>query len=72
MSNINGIIDDGSIIVFLNQDFPAPFDPMLPSVAGAQPADQKLQGYPQMRGFLVTVQGFLNPSMGVLADENTQ
>ena len=71
MATLNGIISNGSIILFVGNQVPPEFT--TPVVfAGNQPDDQRTQGYPQGRAFLARVDGNINPKMGVSVDELTQ
>lgn len=46
--------------------------PVTPTSPGNQPVAEKLQGYPQMRGFLVVSSNKISPDAGVEVDELTQ
>lgn len=74
---LNGLISDGSIILFLGAPPPTPPVPCpeppapLPISYKNQYTDQRAQGYPQMRGLLV-IHSVLTAAMGVHVDELTQ
>ena len=71
MAISNGIVPFGSIILFTGSGFtPEPTPPPVTN-PGDQPPDQKLQGYPPLRGVSV-VHGTYNPQMGIHVDEFTQ
>ena len=67
---LQGVITNGSIILFVGSNLPPEYITPMTS-AGDQPADQKIQGYPQLRGLLL-VHSTLKPEMGVSIDELMQ
>lgn len=72
MAGLQCLTGDGAIIIFGGTP-PGPFiPPPTPTAAGDQPAAERAQGYPQMRGLLVIVEGNIQTQMGVSVDELTQ
>jgi len=74
MAGLQAIVGDGAIIIFGGGSGSPPenfLPPPTPTSAGDQPAMERAQGYPQMRGFIVSASAFV-PEMGVSADELTQ
>lgn len=70
MSALNGIVSNGSIILFVGNDIPPEFASPI-TFAGDQPKDQRAQGYPQARAMMVRSDKLV-VEMGVSVDELTQ
>ena len=74
MAGLQALVGDGAIIVFGGgpSTIPANFlPPPTPTSAGDQPATERAQNYPQLRGIIVSAATFV-PEMGVSVDALTQ
>ena len=69
---LSRVVTNGTIMVYMAGATPPPPPVPVPNTnPGDMPRDQRIQGYPQARGFMVIHQA-LNPDMGVSVDELTQ
>lgn len=72
MAGLQALVGDGAIIIFGGGNLPSQFVPPPVVNAGDQPAIEKTQGYPELRGLLATYSGPILASQGVSVDELTQ